>query len=370
MLKSQLKKRFAQLIALTLFAAATAFLVRGQAEETLPTFNISQLTADTDIVSANANYVFAINGWAKNVGTTYTVNGVDFLTVNSGTINYNGVPVVYQSQSSTSIASHNGNTGNNVASDQQLYNVLQGMIYNGGQAPNTSVKLISNGLTPGKTYTLSLLTKCWTAGDDNRQHQFSFDSNLDGQADSFVLSTAPTTSVTSFTMSEDNASKYWTGIDNSKPYLVNYTFVAQSNAIQMSDLGLNNNNAWHLYGASLYEHTDIAAVETPVTVSNGSFEADTYIETAATDTMHGYSSNHNSFITGWDITNPARVGLGPSWKSSDQTTVVCNDFFNSTKQTAPDGKQVLYLQSGADVNGAISQTIENLTAGEEYVLSY
>lgn len=370
MLKAPLKKRFAQLIALTLFATATAFPLLGQAEIAMPTLNIRQLTADTDIVNANANYVFAINGWANNVGTTYTVNGVNFLTVNNGTINYNGVPVAYQPQSSTGIASHGGNTGNNVASDQQLYNILQGMIYNGSQKPNTSVKLISNGLTPGKTYTLSLLTKCWTADSDNRQHQFTFDSNLDGQADSFALSTAPTTSVTQFTMSEDNASKYWSGISNSKPYLVEYTFVAQSNAIQMTDLGLNDNNSWHLYGASLYEHTDIAAVAMPALVSNGSFEADVYIETSAIDDMHGYSSKHNDLITGWTVTNPSRVGLGPSWKSSDQTTVVCNDFFNSNSQTAPDGKQVLYLQSSENVNGAVSQTINNLEAGEEYVLSY
>lgn len=368
-LKSILKKRFAQVIALTLFSGAICLPSITQADETLPTLNIRQLTKDTDIVNTNANYVFAINGWSNDkVGTTYNVNGVDFLTVDNGAFTYNGTQVRYIPQVGTSITSNAGKAVSGLESGQEVENILKGMVHTASQKPNNTVDLISNGLTPGKTYTLSLLTRVWGVTDD-RKHQLSFDANLDGQADSFALSTAPTTAVTSFTMSEDAPATYWTGISNSKPYLVEYSFVAQSSVFKMSDLAFKNNNSWHLYGASLYEHTDIPAVAMAPMVSNGSFEADVYVETGDSDTKHGYSKNYSSFISGWTITNPDRVGLGPSWTSAEQTQAQCNDFFYTDKLTVPDGKQVLYLQSN-NGNGAVSQTIDNLVAGEEYVLSY
>ena len=347
---------FVTLCVLTL--AASAVFQSAQAEViTTPTFNMYSVSGDADI-EHDSNYLMAVNFWNQSNGQPYNVNGVNFMTVTTNTYTANGITLTYGNNTSGSVIFHGGN-GSNVGTGT-LATVMTGMIFNDGQAENGTIDLTLTGLTPGKNYTYTVYGRVWGASD-NRKHTFSFYSGGNDTADSFVKTNDTSTTVTSFTMSEDNPAAYWSGLSNTTPYLMEYTFTAPENGtFKVTDTGLVQGNSWHLYGMSLKDAT-------PNVVKNGGFEADTY---ASSSELHGYANQFGSQLTNWTmISHAERVGLAPQWGDANRSSQKCGDFINTTQATnayLPDGsKQAIFLQTEASISQAIT-----LEPGTDYVLSY
>ena len=100
-----------------------------------------------------------------------------------------------------------------------------------------------------------------------------------------------------------------------------------------------------LLAALAFGHSAVAQ-----TISNPSFEADTYT------VFPGYSSDHASVITDWTSTNYASVGLNPS-----------SGIPFADNGAIPDGLNAAFLQSAGS---NLSTTITGLTPGVTYKVSF
>ncbi|MBR5160101.1 MAG: hypothetical protein IKW80_00620, partial [Thermoguttaceae bacterium] len=365
-------KRLLTIVSLCILTLATSAIFKSvQADMVkVPTLNMRAVSGDSDIDNSST-YVMAVNFWNQNDGAVYNVNGVPFTTVTSDTYTNNGnsytangVTLTYGSNSSGNILFHGGNSAN--IGTGQLAEVMKGMIFNDGQGPNGTVEMTFTGLTPGQDYTYTVYGRVWGASD-NRKHSYTFKSGGDDTADSFVKTyDASNTLYTGYVMSEDNPAIYWPNLDNTTPYLLEYTFTAPENGtFKVYDRGVVNNNSWHLYGISLKEAT-LNPTDVPVSteiVKNGGFEKDTFV--SGSDT-HGYVEKHTA-ITDWKHDFNSSIGMAPEWSDYNKTAQRCGDFIK-TEQMAylPEGStQALYIQNA----GSLSQDI-TLEPNTDYVLSY
>ena len=349
-----MKYRLSIVVAVLSLCIAVASSVQA---DMVPTLDMHAISGDSDI-DHDSIYLMAVNFWNQNDGQLYNVNGVNFMTITGNAYTTNGITLTYGNFTTGEIL-YNGGNNNNIGTGN-IQNVLKGMIYNNAQQPQGTIDTTLTGLTPGKRYTYTIYARNWEGGtSDNRKHTYSFYSSGNDTADSFVQKSDNAT-VTSFTMSEDQPASYWTGLDNTKPYLIEYTFTAPEDGVfTVRDMGLNQGQSWHFYGMSLKDAT-------PNVVKNGGFEADTFV--SGSD-QHGYADKHGNAITNWTLSNPSRIGLAPEWGDANRTSQKCGDFINSTQASSaylPDGsKQAVFLQTDA----SISQNI-TLEPGTEYVLSY
>lgn len=330
-----------------------------QAETVL---SLNKITTEADLTNV-ANYcksIYALN-WYQNATThaiTDPVAGVTFSNQGGSSLystsnGYNSLQASYTVQTSN-IAPNSAQTFNKVGGAGNLDKVLSGMIYDSGQTPNTKTRLAFNSLEEGKTYAIRMLARSWSAGANSRLHDFTIDLNADGQADSFLYGG---NSVTVQRVSEDNPF----GDSYAGAYAVDFTFVAQSSTAALTLTSVNNNQAWHNYGAVLFETSAAIVAPTTPTIYNPSFEADTFVISSHTGSIieHGYiSESHSGVISGWQTTDASKAGL--AWTGS-----ACQDFL--VNQTPPDGNQVVFIQSkGDDVR--LYQTISGFDPSDSSTL--
>lgn len=88
------------------------------------------------------------------------------------------------------------------------------------------------------------------------------------------------------------------------------------------------------------------------TIVNGNFDAQTFA------TSPGYASLNGGVITGWTLSNTARIGLSTS----------SGPFASGAAGTIPSGTNALFIQaSGGAAN--VSQTVPGLTIGTKYIVT-
>jgi hypothetical protein len=244
------------------------------------TIRYRPITGDADSgISTEKMYTHTLD---PGTGPLATVNGVPFTRITDDTSAYPAANFNYEPSNGTP-DDHNGNSNTGVPAGSGMADLLQDMIYDGGNPEDGIARVTLSGLIPGVQYDARIYTRRWAG--DNRPATVRF--NHDG-------GTVPENQVL---INEDDATQDPPGFaDTNQAYALSDVYEPRSTRLEVEFEQHRAGASWHLYG-----------------VTNEFVRPTTNLHAKITG-----DDSYDLFITGAPGVTGLPVGSGSGWETPEE----------------------------------------------------